>query len=281
MTIFILAIESSGPTKRVFSGTLISLMFTFSQVASGLVAMMVPNFRTLLRLLYVPNLLMITFVWLVPESVRWLMVNGKVDEAKSILTKAAKMNNISLSDGTLEPLQSPSKGKGETITMSKEIPTKPDTFMKVLQSRILAFRLFVNILAWFLMKLIYFGMTIQSVALAGDKYVNFIVVNAVEIPGILLSSVLMEWIGRKWSLIGSLIVTCVACVATELIPADAWLVVLIAYLIGKCGVTTAFCVLYVYSIEQFPTSLRHTTMNACYSVGTLGSILAPFTMLLV
>lgn len=282
MTIFIMAIESAGPTKRVFSGTLISLMFPSSQALSGVVAMMVPNFRTLLQVLYVPNLLILTFVWMVPESVRWLMVNKKPEEAKLIFLKAASMNNITLSSVSLDTLECTSNQVDRTIPGSNnDSPAATETFIKILQSRILAIRLVVNILLWFTMKLIYFGMTIQSVALAGDKYVNFIFVNAVEIPAILLSSVMMEWFGRKWSLIGSLLLTFVACIATEFIPEDAWLAVLIIYLTGKCGVTIAFSILYVYSIEQFPTSLRHSTINACYSIGTFGSILAPFTMLLV
>lgn len=281
MTIYIMALESAGPTKRVFSGTLISFMFSFSQALSGFVAMMVPNFRTLLQVLYVPNLLMITIIWLVPESVRWLMVNSKPNEAKSIFLKAAKMNKITLSETSLDYLQCTYESDVQTTSSSVENPTKADTLLTVLQSRILVFRLIVNIIVWFFIKLIYFGMTIQSVSLAGDKYVNFIVVNAIDLPAVILSSVLMQWLGRKWSLFGCFMLSGIACVVTEFIPEDESLAILIVYLIGKFGATIAFAIIYVYSSEVFPTSLRHSTMNACYAVGTVGSILAPFTMLLV
>lgn len=281
MTIFIMAIECAGPTKRVFSGTLVTLMFALSQTFFGIVAMFVPNFRTLLQVLNVPILLVLTFIWMIPESIRWLMVNGKASTAKSILMKAATMNNIQISYESLQFLDGTSS-EAHLPEITIEHSTKQsETFVEVLRSRILAIRLFVNMFSWFLIQFVYFGMTIQSVSLAGNKYVNFIVVCGVELPAILLSSLLMEWFGRKWSLFGSLLLTALACVVTDFIPDDTWLVLLLVYLVGKCCASIAYAILYVYSTEQFPTSMRHSTMIACYCFGTVGSILAPFTMLLV
>lgn len=280
MTIFIMAIEAAAPRKRVFSGTLISFMFSTSQASCGLLAMLLPNFRSLLQVVYGLQLCVLAFIWMVPESVRWLLVNGNADTAKSIIVAAAKINKIQLSSGLIESLDAASN-QVEVIASNPEGSNHPETFVNILRSRILAIRLAANVCVWFLIKLVYFGMTIQSVTLDGNKYVNYIVVCAVELPAILLSSLLMEWVGRKWSLFGSLLLTGVACVATEFIPQDAWLASLLVYLIGKCSVTIAFSIVYVYSTEQFPTSLRHSTMNVCYSIGTIGSILAPFTMVLV
>lgn len=281
MTLFIMAIESVGPSYRVFSGTLISLMYSTSQAVTGLVAMYVPNFRTLLMILYGPNVLMLPIVWLVPESVRWLVTNGKIATARPIIIKAANMNKIKLCEDSLHALDSPSNQKATTQLLPVDTKSAPNTFATVLQSRVLAIRLAVNICIWFMIKLVYFGMTIQSMSLVGNKYVNFIVVSAVELPATLMSSLLMERMGRKWSLFAALLLTGTACVATDFVSADAWLASLLVYITGKCCVTIAFSVLYVYSSEQFPTSVRHSTMNACYSIGTVGSILAPFTMLLV
>lgn len=55
MTIFIMAIESAAPSTRVLSGTIISMTFSTSQAITGLMAMWLPNFRTLLQVVYVPN----------------------------------------------------------------------------------------------------------------------------------------------------------------------------------------------------------------------------------
>lgn len=271
-----MSIEAAGPSNRVLSGTVMNMMFSTSQAFTGLVAMLTPNFRTFLRVLYVPNVLVLTIVWMVPESIRWLVTNGKADKAILIIIKIAKMNQIKLSEDVVEPLAIKCNDSVSLVNL-----LQPESFFAVLRSRILLVRLALNIFIWFMIKLIYYGMTVQSVSLAGNKYVNYILVSGVEMPAILISCLLMNWIGRKRSLCVTLLLTGVACVATDLISDEAWLVSLIVYIFGKCCVTTAFSILYIYSSEMFPTSLRHSTMNACISIGTFGAILAPFTMLLV
>lgn len=279
MTTFIMAIESAAPSHRVLSGTIITLMFSISQALTGLIAMWVPDFRTLLQLLYIPNMMVLTFVWMVPESIRWLVTNGQTEKAEQIITNAANMNNIKMSVDVLEYLANTSDWSENNGHYDTE--NEKETFLAVLRSRLLCIRLVVNIVIWFLVKLIYFGMTVQSVSLMGNKYINYIVVSVVDLPAIIISCLLMNSWGRKRSLLVTLLLTAVACVGTHLIPDSAWLASLLVYIFGKCCVTTAFSIIYVYSSEMFPTTLRHSTMNACYSIGTLGASFAPFTMLLV
>lgn len=284
MTVFIMAIEFAGPTKRVFSGTLISTMYSASQAVTGVVALLVPNFRTFLQILYVPNLLVLTFIWLVPESVRWLMSTGQMERARPIIMRAAKINKIQLSPAALESITASNefleqpKIPGDTIDHNQR---QPITFMSVLRSRILLTRLTILAFIWFMTKFIYYGMTIQALELSGNKYVNYILVNLVELPAMFISYILMERLGRKWTLCASLLLTGVACVAKEFIPTNEWLVATIVYFFGKYCVTTAFAIIYVYSTELFPTAQRHSTMIVCLTVGSLGSIIAPFTTLLV
>lgn len=281
MTVFILAIETAEASKRVFGGTLISLMFSTSQAVTGLTAMLLPNFRSMLQVLYAPSLLVLTFIWMVPESARWLITNGKMETARAIIMRAVKMNRTSLSNDALEYLDGFNK---ETVPSASNLDSsikERQPFLSILRSRILGIRLTVNLIIWFLIQLVYYGMIIQSVSLAGNKYANYIVVSAVEIPAILVSSFLMVWVGRKWSLFGSLILNSLACVVTEYVPKEAGPASLLVYVAGKFCVTIAFSIVYVYSAELFPTSLRHCVMNACLTIGTLGSILAPFITLLV
>lgn len=56
---------------------------------------------------------------------------------------------------------------------------------------------------------------------------------------------------------------------------------LVAFLIGKFGITIAFTVLYVFTTELFPTPLRHSLLGTCSMFGRTGSMIAPQTPLLV
>lgn len=285
MTIFVMAIEFSGPNKRVFGGALISAIYSSSQVLTGVIAMFFHNFRSFLQALFVPNFLVLTFVWFIPESVRWLLTNGKVTRARQILLKGAKCNGVTLSETTINSLYHgnevkliSSKDSIVANSFEKEIN---NPFVTAMKSKLLILRLINCLICWFTNSLIYTGLNINSYVLAGSKYVNYILVNLVEVPAVFVAYRLMDKYGRKGTLCASLLVGGVACVASGLVSNNQATAQLILYIIGKCGVTISFTILYVFSSELFPTYLRHSFMNACSTIGSVGSMIAPQTPLLV
>ncbi|GIY37104.1 organic cation transporter protein [Caerostris darwini] len=47
-------------------------------------------------------------------------------------------------------------------------------------------------------------------------------------------------------------------------------------MVGKFCVTVSFGILYLYTAEVFPTSVRNATLGSCSMCARVGSILAPF-----
>lgn len=294
MTIFVMAIEYSGPSKRVFGGALMSAIYSSSQVVAGIVAMYFHNFRDFLRVLFVPHFVALTIVWFIPESVRWLLTKGKLTQARKIIFQAAKMNGVTLSESTKQSLYNAKEIKlitmqetnsGETVGASSMESVfeseRRNPFLVAIRSKSLILRLVNCLFCWFTNSFIYYGLNINSVALAGSKYVNYILVNLVEVPAVLLAYYLMDKIGRKKTLCSSLLLSGIACVVSEFVAIDASTERLILFIIGKCGITVSFTILYVFSSELFPTYLRQSFMNACSTVGSVGSMIAPQTPLLV
>lgn len=308
MTVLVMGIESSTPARRVFVGTLLSAVFSFSQVVCGALAAYVPHFRKLLRLLFVPNFVLLTFVWLVPESVRWLLTQNRVTEARTILQQAAAMNGRPLSARANAALAKNSFGtaghkqlatgvdggllKKKPFDEESRLPTQSvqHPFAAAMRSRLLVVRLFNCLFAWFATSFVYYGMNVTSVTLGGSKYVNFALVNLVELPAIFLAYTLMERIGRRRVLNVFLCAGSAACIATHFASAALHgtgqaavvlhLVRLALFVVGKGSVTLALTVLYVYTTEMFPTQTRQSFTNACSTVGAIGAMLAPLTPLL-
>lgn len=290
MTVFVLSIESSGPGQRVFIGTLLSAVYSFGQGMAGMLASRVHHFRLYLQLLFAPSFVAMLLIWWVPESVRWLLAKQRVREARTILMRAAHVNGVALSERTQQLLVAHS-AQPELLDLAVaekmlsvpalEAPPASNPFVTAMRSRTLILRLLNCLFTWFTNSFIYYGMNIHAVALAGSKYTNFILVNLVEVPAIFASYYLMERYGRQRILSAFLAINGAACLLSEFVVSDSHTNGrLVLYVVGKCGVTVSFTVLYVYTTELFPTAVRQTFMNTCSTVGAIGSMIAPLTPLL-
>lgn len=224
-----------------------------------------------------------------PESVRWQLSKGRLEEAKASLRYVAKVNGKTLSEETLEKLE---------LVQYEELKNVDSPFAQVFKSKTLLLRLINCCICWITCTFLFYGLTLTSVTLAGNNYLDFILTSLVEIPAYIACNYAIELLGRKKSLIASYLITGTACLVFNFMPgikkrnifsnhvfnwsllASEW-GSLSVYLIGKFGATAAFTVLYVVTSEVFPTSLRHTLMGFCSTFGRIGSMIAPQTPLLV
>ncbi|XP_073955325.1 organic cation transporter protein-like isoform X4 [Choristoneura fumiferana] len=285
---FILALEMVGLNQRVLGGNMISSAFAIGQVLLALVAWAIPYWRTLTRVLYAPSLLFIFYYFIVEESVRWLLSKGKKKEAARIIYKAAAINRKELSPESIkqlseDPTPTPNISIINGVTTSIPIDETPQRslFSQVLRSRIIISRLFICSFWWITVTFIYYGLSINSVSLAGNSYVNYILTALVEIPGYALSVLTLDRFGRKSAIMTSFFVCGTALIALPFIPNELlWLQTCLTML-GKLAISMTFSSIYIYTSELFPTSARHSLLGFCSMIGRIGSILAPMTPLLM
>lgn len=264
-TAFILAVELMQPSKRVIGGTIIACNYTFGEIVLGIVAKYVHDYRTLLHITYAPLLLIIFYYWLIPESIRWLFVKERQEEAVAVIRKVAKTNKIILSDETMDKLRCEEAHK--TLIHHDHDVNHRYAIVEVFKSRILLLRLANCCLCWITNAFVYYGLSLNSVTLAGDKYINFILVCTAEIPGYIITVLVLNKFGRKYTLCVSLILCGIACLSSEYIPADHQVLRLIMFLVGKCSITVSFTVLYVFTAEMYPTNLRNSLVCLCSMIG--------------
>ncbi|KAJ6636137.1 Solute carrier family 22 member 5 [Pseudolycoriella hygida] len=277
IAVFILGMEFVGPSKRVMAGTLLSSTYCIGVMLLGAVAMYTEHFRHLLQVLYVMVLVLMVATYWMPESVRWLIQKGRNEEAVKIIRNAAKSNKVTLSEETQQKLE---RLKINVIEKTKKKATDKSDIFKALRSKTILFRLLNCCYCFFVNDLVYFGLSVHSVALGGNKYTNFIWIGLSEIPAVLSSYVLMDRLGRKWSIFLSMMISGSACIITEYLPEDAATWRLMFFIFGKGGISISITVLYVYCSELFPTNVRQSLLSVGCTVGRLGSMAAPLTPLL-
>jgi len=232
----------------------------------------------LFSLLPLPFLLVSLFI---PESPRWLATKGKYDKLRKVLTKYAESNGASLNDETWcqikDQLQADKKAAEASATKKKVAVW--DLFKRPLM-RIMSFN---TMFMWFTVAMVYYGLTLNGGKLSGDFYINNTLNSVVEIIGD--TSILFTFlIGRKKLFAIGLLgagTLCIASMLTNLFAnGDQALITASTVLVisGKAFGSLCFALVYVVTVEIFPTEARATAISMGSMAARVGSMLSPFIL---
>ena len=119
----------------------------------------------------------------------------------------------------------------------------------------------------------YYGLALNVGDLPGSVYLNFIASGLIEIPGFFLAVPMLEWWGRRPATVLCWLLGGIGCLLSGLLPRSP--ASLAFALLGKISVATAFCILYNYTTELFPTTIRHTATALCSLCARIGAMAAP------
>lgn len=211
---------------------------------------------------------MCDFRFIVPESPRWLLSVGKIQEAKIVLQKAAKFNNRTNTEDLDKILTS------HTADNKRENPSVLMLFKGYLLKR--TFCLFV---AWFSMSIAYYGLVLNIGKFnLGNLHVTSIILAAVEIPAIALSIPILFKTGRRTPVFASMIICGLACIASELFSVslgNAW-VIISCLMVGKFTISGTNVMLPIYTAELYPTVIRNLGVGATQVAAGLALICIPY-----
>lgn len=253
---FILAMEWIGVKDRVLLGSVITATYPFGQIFLGLVARYTRNFRHLIRIIYAPGFLIIIYLWIAPESIRWLIVNGKREQTLDTLKRAERINGVEISASTLLVINEELDKRNETSSGTagqKQNDGAGRLIRKIFTHRIFLIRMIICLFAWIANAFVSYGISLTSVSLAGDKYVNFMVIAMAGIPAMLICYFMLEKCGRRWTLCSSLIIGGTSIIASKLMPPHLRSISIALFFLGKCFITVSFTGLYVYTRFVSPT----------------------------
>ena len=112
--------------------------------------------------------------------------------------------------------------------------------------------------AWFANSLVYFGLFLAANDLGGSIYRNFIILSVADIPFAFLGIYFCERVGRKKTIVISMLAGGAACIAIAFVPSEAKLKYarIVFGRIGKSFILISFNGLYTWSAEIYPTNIR-------------------------
>ncbi|XP_074649707.1 organic cation transporter protein-like isoform X1 [Tubulanus polymorphus] len=259
---------------RAFAGQIMFMWWSIGMMFLDLLAYFIRNWRHLQLAVALMPVITIIDIWLIPESVPWLLSKGKVEQAEEIVKKAAAFNGTTLPE---HPFKVDAEVKEE-----KELG-RMTLFREPILRRI---TLILSIL-WFVNTLVYYGLSLSAAVLAGDRFLNFFLMALVEIPATFCAMFLMESrAGRRISISSFHGLAGISLIVLVFIPpvtengTDLTPLTVFSTLVGKFSITASFDVVAQYTLELYPTCLRNTGFGTATFTGPVAGILAPFAVYL-
>ena len=111
--------------------------------------------------------------------------------------------------------------------------------------------------------------------LGGDDYVGFLLAALVELPSYFLLYFTLNPLGRRGTLMLSLEIGGIFCIAAALTPAAHETTTIILFLISKFAITISFFVTDLMASEIFPTVVRGSGGFLAQTVSTVGLCVCP------
>eukprot|EP01112_Ceratiomyxa_fruticulosa_P005765 TRINITY_DN1660_c0_g1_i2.p1 TRINITY_DN1660_c0_g1~~TRINITY_DN1660_c0_g1_i2.p1 ORF type:complete len:469 (-),score=75.92 TRINITY_DN1660_c0_g1_i2:102-1508(-) len=264
-----LASERRGLLCVLLSGFFpIGVMFSS---ALALAVLPTLGWRWLLAFSSVPGFLLLLFRSTIPESPRYLMVVGKQEEAWNVLKIVAKENGKIIPEHIeMSPIHLPRKEKGFGHIQS----------LKILFNRkyIRTTLTFWNI--WFFASIGYYGVStwlpsyLEKMGISSnDVYANFIVVGFGQLVGLIGTSLVVDKIGRRVTLVVLFLATSAFSILFA-VSRGEWMVILFAVLINLTN-NGASGVVYTVTPEAFPTKVRSTGIGSCSVWNRTAGMIAP------
>ncbi|XP_059207741.1 solute carrier family 22 member 4-like [Centropristis striata] len=269
---FVLGTEILTGNVRVLFSTLgICLGFAIGYMMLPLFGYFLRDWKSLLLGTSLPVLLYIPLWWFIPESPRWLLSQGRVEEAEAIIRKAAKKNKVEAPQVIFEDY---SVDAVDTKTPAKE---QPNVF-NLLRTKNIRSMTAILCLVWFTMSIGYYGLSLNSSQLHANPYISCFLSAVVEVPAYISSWLALRYLPRRLSVIFVLLLAGMSLYLIQLVPQSLSGVAVALEMLGKFGICAGFSLLYGYTAELYPTVLRNTATGTCSAFSRVGSCIAPFLL---
>ncbi|XP_040921529.1 solute carrier family 22 member 13b [Toxotes jaculatrix] len=265
---FVIGGEWSESSKFALCTIICHSFFPLGLMMLSGIAYLIRDWRILQLVLFSPLVLVLgIFYWILPESGRWLITQGKKKEAIKEIRKAAQVNGRSVPEDLLDKLDI-------------EGTTKRGSMLDIFRISYLRKRALVLSLVWFGTSLMYYGLSLNVGNFGLDIYLTQFIFGVVEIPARVGSLPLIQHFGRRICQAGMLLFGGSACLGILAIPRDLPVVVTVIAVLGKFSATASFSTVYVYTAELYPTILRQNGVGLNSMCARVAGILAPLIRLL-
>ncbi|XP_066923326.1 solute carrier family 22 member 13-like [Clytia hemisphaerica] len=254
--------ELVGTEHRAQASVIIGLGYSLAVCATPLIAYFIQEWQTLMVVCSAPYFVLMLFWKFIPESIRWLRLKNRMEDALQVFERIAKWNGKETSTNEeLAPLKD---------TTHKSNPKELfNTNKRRRKTILLGF-------AWMINGMVYYGISLAVGDFGGSLYRDFALVSVVEIPAMLCVIDFPNRFGRQKTTMVCTFLTGVLTLAVAFIPTSYQVVRTTFGMIGKFLIAISFQVIYVWSVELYPTKIKSEAMGFLQITSRIGAASAPW-----
>ncbi|WP_245568781.1 MFS transporter [Nocardia concava] len=226
-------------------------------------------------ILAVPAVLVVFFRRYLPESPRFLLSKGRVDDANLSLTR--------LAGGSIAGLRNPGPAK-RFVTAADAVPTHPVSYTEVFRGRNLRRTAAIGAASWmsfgaqvtllFLMPIL-----LQSRGYSlSDSLAFTMIMNVGSLFGACAASYLAGRVPRRMTVMSAAVLGCVSAIAFAAF-AHSTALILVLGMIFQFFTMMLNTMLSVWSPELYPTSVRAMGASVVNGIGNVAGAVMPFAAL--
>ncbi|KAK4883233.1 hypothetical protein RN001_006552 [Aquatica leii] len=264
-TSFVMCVEIVGCQWRTITPILYHISTGIGSALMAALAYYLKDWRQLEFGLSILSSLYLSYLWLVPESPRWLLAVGRRREATEILDSATQTNGSS-KNSIIKILHEWSRLNDTTNSTSSGLLSfiTKGKFLKPV------FLLGINC---FISDLCFYGFAQYFSQFFNNIYVSVALQGLLYSISGMVAVVVINRNGRRQSITISSCFTGICFFALLMVSALDWVHLMVAT-IALVGMAVSHTVLYLLSAELFPTVMRSSAVGICIMFSKCGAILA-------
>ncbi|XP_068722341.1 organic cation transporter protein-like [Montipora capricornis] len=272
---YVYILELVGASYRTMAGKVQDVFWVIGACIMVMIAYLVRDWRHVLLIASFPAALFYLLWRVFPESLRWLVIQGRLEDAHVILMKYANKSCIEVDPHTVSSMlekcrASESKLKAGTKRSPLDLVCTPRMRKRTL---ILCFN-------WMVLNMIFYGIMLYVPSLAGNLYLNVFLMFVSDLPHTPMAWIAFKYFGRRVPHCIFMLISGLSCLLVLAVPEDLKGLITALAIIGRFFGSASFSNIYLYSTELYPTTVRNMALGVCSTFSRIGGIVVPFIVAL-
>ncbi|XP_059056834.1 carcinine transporter-like [Achroia grisella] len=269
MMAYLIVLEYVAPKYRTFvSYMAFALLYSIAATTLPWIILLCGHWKTIALVTSLPMALAIFTPCFIPESPRWLLSKGRIEDAVKKVIEIGRVNKKEIPPATIETFK-------ETACNAKL--EENVSCLELLRRPLLRRMLIFICLTYVCCTIVFDGLVRGIKQLEFDYFITFSIVSFTEFPSMLIAAFIGEKMGRRWMTSLFLFVSCVCSILTVI--TGGWLSTLFA-VAARFAVNMSGSATTLWTAELMPVSVRGFGASIAHICSYVATVISPYIIYL-